>query len=248
MARKPLSVERQQDAERLKNVWERFKAVVKSRGEKVTQEDVSDACGWGTQGAFSAYLNARTPLNLDALVKLSSYFSVSPFEISPELAASIGSIVVTSSDNFDVNVEITSIKGLKRVPILTYVQAGNWREAIFLPAEDYTYTSVDVSDHTFGAYVVGDSMTPDFKHGDLIVIDTQIQPLPTDYVFAQNSKGEITFKKFRGRGVNENGCEVFDLVPINPDFPTIRSDRESVTIIGVIVEHRRTFKRSTRSV
>ncbi len=248
MARRPLSLERQQDADRLKKVWDKFKAEAKEKGSKVTQEDVSEACGWNTQGAFSAYLNGRTPLNLDALIKLSTYFGVPPYEISPELAAGIGAVSVINGEHLDGNAEVASIKGLKRVPILTYVQAGNYREAIFLPADDYTFTSVDVSPHTFAAHVVGDSMMDEFRDGDLIIIDTQVKPHPTDFVLAQNGNGEITFKKYRSRGLNEHGVEVFDLVPLNPDFPTIRSDREHVEIIGTVVEHRRMFKRSARYV
>lgn len=246
MARRPLSLERQQDADRLKKVWDKFKSEAKEKGSKVTQEDVSEACGWSTQGAFSAYLNGRTPLNLDALIKLSSYFGVPPIDISPELAAGIGAVSLINSDQLDGNVEIASIKGLKRVPILTYVQAGNYREAIFLPADDYTFTSIDVSPYTFGAHVVGESMMDEFRDGDLIIVDTQVEPQPTDFVLAQNGNGEITFKKYRSRGLNEHGVEVFDLVPLNPDFPTIRSDREHVEIIGTVVEHRRMFKRSAR--
>lgn len=246
MARKPLILERQRDAERLKDVWKKFQESEKSNGRKVTQEDVSAACGWNTQGAFSAYVNARTPLNLDALIKLSNYFNISPFEISPELASGINSAASITVDSLDNNAEVVAVKGLKRVPILTYVQAGNWREALFLPAEDYTFTSIDVSNRTFAAYVVGDSMMDEFKDGDLIIIDTDVMPAPTDFVFAQNDKGEITFKKYRSRGLNENGVEVFDLVPLNPDFPTIHSDRQHIEIIGTVVEHRRTFKKSSR--
>lgn len=246
MARKPLSFERQKDAERLKDVWNKFRESEKAEGRKVTQEDVSASCGWSTQGAFSAYLNARTPLNLDALIKLSGYFNVSPFEISPELAAGINTVATINADHMESNVEIASVKGLKRVPILTYVQAGNWRESIFLPADDYTFTSIDVSNQTFAAHVVGDSMMDEFRDGDLIVIDTQVKPHPTDFVLAQNGKGEITFKKYRSRGLNESGVEIFDLVPLNPDFPIISSDRQHVEIIGTVVEHRRTFKRSAR--
>ena len=73
MARKPLSLARQQDAERLKSIWAAYKDNARANGKKVTQDDVSEACGWATQGAFSAYLNARTPLNFDALIKLSSF-------------------------------------------------------------------------------------------------------------------------------------------------------------------------------
>lgn len=246
MARKPLSIERQKDADRLKDAWNKFRESERLNGKKVTQEDVSAACGWATQGAFSAYLNARTPLNFDALIKLSNYFNINPYEISPELASGINTIATINSDSLDGNVDPIPMKGLKRVPILTYVQAGNWREAVFLPADDYTFTSIDVSNQTFAAHVVGESMMPEFKDGDLIIIDTQVAPAPTDYVFAQNMSGDITFKKFRSRGLNELGVEVFDLVPLNPDFPIIHSDRQHVEIIGTIVEHRRTFRKSPK--
>ena len=144
MVRKPLSVARQEDAARLKNEWDKYRDAMRAVGEKVTQEDVSEACGWSTQGAFSAYLNARTPLNLDALIKLSNYFGISPSEISPELAAGIES-VSGITDKMDNNVEAANIEGLKRVPILTYVQAGKWREAIHMPADDCVFVSIDVS-------------------------------------------------------------------------------------------------------
>jgi len=245
MARKPLSLARQQDAERLKSIWAAYKDNARASGKKVTQDDVSEACGWATQGAFSAYLNARTPINFDALIKLSNFFDVTPFEISPELASDIGSISSGVTDKMDNNLQAVEFDGLKRIPILTYVQAGRWREAIQLPADDYTFVAVDTSPSSFGAYVVGDSMLPDFKEGDLIIIDTQVPPQPTDYVMAECADG-ITFKKYRSRGVNENGVEVFDLVPLNPDFPTIRSDRSRVEIIGTVVEHRRTLKRQSK--
>ena len=244
MVRKPLSVARQEDAARLKNEWDKYRDAMRAVGEKVTQEDVSEACGWSTQGAFSAYLNARTPLNLDALIKLSNYFGISPSEISPELAAGIES-VSGITDKMDNNVEAANIEGLKRVPILTYVQAGKWREAIQMPTDDYVFVSIDVSPSTFGARVVGDSMMPEFKEGDLIVIDTEVDPQPTDLVMAESPEG-ITFKKYRSRGINDDGVEVFDLVPLNPDFPTIRSDRSKVEIIGTVVEHRRTLRKQSR--
>ena len=245
MVRKPLSMARQEDAIRLKNTWDSFKDAMRASGKKVTQEDVSDACGWSTQGAFSAYLNARTPLNLDALIKLSSYFDVPPSEISPELAAGIHAVASNITDKMDNNLEAVNIDGLKRVPILTYVQAGRWREAIQLPADDYVFVSIDISPSTFGARVVGDSMMPEFKEGDLIIIDTEVDPQPTDLVMAESPEG-ITFKKYRSRGIGEDGVEVFDLVPLNPDFPTIRSDRSKVEIIGTVVEHRRTLRKQSK--
>ena len=103
MARKPLSIERQQDAVRLRSAWDGFKEDARIKGKKVTQEDVSEACGWGTQGAFSAYLNGRTPLNLDALIKLSNYLGKNPADISPELAAGIESVSLSFTEPLKKN-------------------------------------------------------------------------------------------------------------------------------------------------
>ncbi|MGL5041357.1 MAG: S24 family peptidase, partial [Aeromonas sp.] len=45
------------------------------------------------------------------------------------------------------------------------------------------------------------------------------------------------------RGYGEDGQEVFELVPLNDDYPTMRSDRQPIQIIGSMVEHRRRRKR-----
>lgn len=39
------------------------------------------------------------------------------------------------------------------------------------------------------------------------------------------------------------GAEYFELVPLNPDYPVIRSDMEHAHIIGPAVEHRRFIRR-----
>ena len=54
---------------------------------------------------------------------------------------------------------------------------------------------------------------------------------------------EWTFKKYRPRGINEHGQEVYELTPLNPDYPTMRSDREPCRILGVMIEHRRLYRR-----
>lgn len=66
---------------------------------------------------------------------------------------------------------------------------------------------------------------------------------PGDYVVAKNGSEYATFKKYRARGVNENGEEVFELVPLNPDFAALNSAVEKISIIGVVVEHRRQMRR-----
>ncbi|CAI0838292.1 Peptidase S24-like [Serratia quinivorans] len=86
-------------------------------------------------------------------------------------------------------------------------------------------------------------MEPEFKEGDLIIVDPELNPLPGDYVVAKNGEHEATFKKYRARGVTQDGQDVFELVPLNPDYPTKSSLTEHIEIIGVLVEHRRLLRR-----
>lgn len=85
-------------------------------------------------------------------------------------------------------------------------------------------------------------MEPEFKEGDIIIIDPEVAPSPGNYVVAKNSEEEATFKKYRPRGVNEKGEHYFELVPLNPDFETMRSDHQSITIIGTAVDHVRRLR------
>lgn len=141
------------------------------------------------------------------------------------------------------NVEPAVIPQGNRIPILSYVQAGNWREiceqaTTFDGNVEYVMASVDIGPCGFGLWIRGHSMTPMFNEGDLVIIDPDEQPRPGDYVVAKNGSEEATFKKYRPRGIDENGQEVFELVPLNDDFPTMHSDRQHIEIIGVMVEHR----------
>lgn len=141
------------------------------------------------------------------------------------------------------NVEPAVIPQGNRIPILSYVQAGNWREICeqatgFDGNVEYVTASVDIGSQGFGLWIRGRSMTPMFNEGDLVIIDPDEQPRPGDYVVAKNGSEEATFKKYRPRGIDESGQEVFELVPLNDDFPTMHSDRQHIEIIGVMVEHR----------
>jgi SOS-response transcriptional repressor LexA len=144
--------------------------------------------------------------------------------------------------------------GKRQVPVLSYVQAGHMTEAgcvdLSQVYDDYLTTDLELSEQSFALEIKGDSMvappgTADesFYEGDRIVVDCRVTPLPGDYVVARNGDHEATFKKYRPRGVDEQGREVFELLPLNPDYPPMRSDRQAIQIIGVMVEHRRYRKR-----
>jgi len=106
------------------------------------------------------------------------------------------------------NVEPAVIPQGNRVRILRYIQVGSWREMCELA------TNFDGN------------------------VDPDESPRLGDYVVAKNGGEEATFKKYRPRGIDENGQEVFELVPLNDDYPTMNSGRQHIEIIGVMVEHR----------
>ncbi|MFD2755690.1 S24 family peptidase [Comamonas terrae] len=144
------------------------------------------------------------------------------------------------------NVEFEMPQGVRRVPLISWVQAGAWKEIVntFAPgdADDWLITSDKVSNQSFVLRIRGNSMEPDFKEGDTVVIDPNIKPRPGSFVAAKNGREEATFKKYRPRSIDLLGNEVFELVPLNEDYPTMRSDEMPIEIIGTMVEHRRYFK------
>ena len=106
------------------------------------------------------------------------------------------------------------------MPVLTWVQAGALRSAEDLfpyagAAEEYLSVSVRGA-HCFVLRVRGESMLPDFREGDMIVIDPDLAPRSGDFVVAVvDDTGEATFKRY----LKKKDGEV--LMPLNPDYTPI---------------------------
>ncbi|MGU5549175.1 helix-turn-helix domain-containing protein [Aeromonas hydrophila] len=136
---------------------------------------------------------------------------------------------------------------IHRIPVISYVQAGVWTAPNEIRECDgnmaYITTDLDLGDRAFAIVIRGNSMEPEFTEGDLVLIDPDEPLHPGDFVVAKNGEEEATFKKYRPRGYGEDGQEIFELAPINDDYPTMRSDRQHIQIIGTMVEHRRRRKR-----
>jgi SOS-response transcriptional repressors (RecA-mediated autopeptidases) len=130
---------------------------------------------------------------------------------------------------------------VRKVPLISYVQAGALVESTPIHDIDgnfeYVLTDVELSEHSFALRVIGDSMEPDFKEGDIVIIDPEIEPAPGEFVVASNGSHEATFK------ISPNKHWLawkthFDLVPINTDYATVSSAEIPIKIIGTMVEHR----------
>lgn len=125
-----------------------------------------------------------------------------------------------------------------KVPLISWVQAGNWQEAIDIypsgDAENWIETTMPVKDHTFALRVSGDSMEPDFPAGVLIVVEPDLDPRSGDYVIAKNGD-EATFKQ-----LTKDGPDWY-LKPLNPRYPIKRLESHC-KIIGVVLEQIRRYR------
>ncbi|MDR6542937.1 SOS-response transcriptional repressor LexA [Acinetobacter bereziniae] len=138
---------------------------------------------------------------------------------------------------------------LRTIPLLDYVQAGLFHEVGYdginpIGASWTTYES-QRPECVFALKVEGYSMSPEFMPGDELVVDGSLEARPGTLVIAQEVKHGVastTFKKYRVIGVNEFGVDIIELVPLNPDYPTLNSTQINISIIGVVVAHNRKFK------
>lgn len=154
---------------------------------------------------------------------------------------------IPTSDKNDPNFSnvVINESPLRRIPILDFVQAGSFYESgydgIHPKGETFTTYIGCKPESVFSLEVSGLSMIPEFAPGDKLVVDAAKEPYPGCYVIAQNGSHEATFKKYRAIGYDEHGRETFELVPLNPDFPIMNSTQQEIRIIGVVVEHLRSF-------
>lgn len=127
------------------------------------------------------------------------------------------------------------------------MQAGQWREVVYdgVNPRGHSFTVYEGKDPkaVFSVQVEGMSMADKFMPGDELVVDAALEPQPGDFVIAQNGDYEVTFKKYRVIGFDEEGREIFELIPLNPDFPAYNSKQHPISIIGVVVRHAQKFRK-----
>lgn len=120
-----------------------------------------------------------------------------------------------------------------QVPLINKVAAGYPREFTDLAyparvADEYV-SCPDVDDpDAFAARVVGDSMSPDYREGDIIIFSPARTPRNGNDCFVRLERDhETTFKRVYFEA-GENGAELIRLQPINNTYPPRVVDREEV--------------------
>lgn len=138
------------------------------------------------------------------------------------------------------NAEPAKIKKLRPVPIISWVMAGKWNEVsdIFQPGDAEDWIESDVKGKSvFALRVKDDSMEPEFREGDIIIVNPHVDTKPGDYVIVKNDENEATFKQLKKFG------DVYVLHPLNDSkYPDIElSGKHKYRIIGKVVEKKKKY-------
>ena len=137
------------------------------------------------------------------------------------------------------NVEPEIRELIKTVPVISWTQAGNWREV----SEEYQnggyeeYIQTDTKGE-FALKIRGDSMEPEFYEGDIIVVNPYLKQEHNDYIVLCNEEGEATFKQLK-----KYGKATRILHPLNPKYEDIELKRDvQYRVIGVVIEKKRKYR------
>lgn len=131
------------------------------------------------------------------------------------------------------------------VPVIDGARAGDWTKpedaAQLSPSGECLQTDLGLGIDAFAFMVQSRSMAPEFQPGDKVIIDPEVEPKPGDFVMAKrDSDDEATFKKYRLKHAADDGDDVVELMPLNPDWPALMIDADNPgRILGTMVEHRR---------
>ena len=137
-------------------------------------------------------------------------------------------------DKFNRNVEPATLGKLMNIPLLTWVQAGDMTEyddRYPYPGCSDEYISTDLTgEHIFALRVKGESMSPKFLDGDIVIVNPDAQVDNGDYVIVKDVVNSETMLKQLKKYSND----LLVLHPLNPSFSDVEFDKNYV-IIGRVV-------------
>ncbi|MBJ8405461.1 LexA family transcriptional regulator [Citrobacter cronae] len=201
----------------METVGQRIKAL--RRVTKTSQKELGKFCGVSDVAVGYWEKDINVPGG-ESLSKLAKYFNTS-----------IDYIL------YGTEFEGNLITKMRRIPVISWVQAGQFTECkaaeVFSEVDKWVETSLRIGDSSFALEVKGDSMTnpnglPTIPEGATVIVDPDAEPLNGKIVVARlDGTNEATVKKFV-----IDGPQKF-LVPLNPRYPNI-SINGNCLIIGVV--------------
>lgn len=201
----------------METVGQRIKAL--RRVTRTSQKELGKFCGVSDVAVGYWEKDINTPGG-EALSKLAKFFNTS-----------IDYIL------YGAEFEGKLVTNMRRVPVISWVQAGQFTECraaeVFSEVDKWVDTSLKVGDNSFALEVKGDSMTnpnglPTIPEGATVIVDPDTEPRHGKIVIARlDGTNEATVKK-----LVIDGPQKF-LVPLNPRYPNIPINGNCL-IIGVV--------------
>ncbi|CAH6255081.1 helix-turn-helix domain-containing protein [Pantoea agglomerans] len=128
--------------------------------------------------------------------------------------------------------------GLHQIPLLAQRGVPQWlNEAGSVRHELLMHNDMALSQQSFAFRVEEQAMTPAILRNDVVIIDPRQSPQPGDCVLVLQQQAAL-LRTWRQRRI-ENGVMQFELAPVNINFPELHSSRDSLKLIGTLVELRR---------
>lgn len=201
MKRRDLTTEEINECARLKAIYEARKEEARAHGLRLNQTDVAEQCGWANQSAFSQFANARIPLNLEALLKLSNVLNFDINEVSPRMGKLIG-MSGEKKDNFKMEGHILPRDDDVEIPLIKQVElcavAGNFsineyktNNKIRFSKSNLIRLGISYS-NCVCVTVSGNSMEPEIPDKATVGIDTSKQDIIDGKIYAVVINNELT--------------------------------------------------------
>ena len=202
-----------------------------------SQREFAKRYNLGTAGNLWQYLSGRRSLNAKIASSIAQALNIAVEDFSPRLAKEIAKLQVgTNVTPLD---QEKYLRERKQLPLITFAQAGAMTNIADVMPDEYAETIDEYPEGCFAVKVSGDSMTPVFHDGNIAIIDPSRSPSTGCYVLAKSELPgieEASLKQYFEVDFDEVGQPIFELRPLNPDYPSLHSERHKLQIIGFVTE------------
>ena len=230
-------------ARNLRNIWE-----AKRESLGLTQEKAAEIMGFATQGAVSQYLNGRTALNTDTILKFASLLKVDPEDINPELKTLLDYVRRTGKEE-----EITQITSststqnehttLRLMDVYAKAGPGGFINNEFPDTIKSIEFSPEKVFDLFGRKslkgieiinISGDSMSPAINPRDVVFVDTHNEFFDGDGVYVFSFENSLFIKRLQR--VKGRKLAVKSDNPAYETFYIEESEMYDLRIIGKVIK------------
>lgn len=119
-----MTKEEQEAAANLRRIW-----AAKKEELGLTQAKAATLLGFNTQSSVSQYLRGDVPLNTDAVLGFARILGILPSEIQPSLSTIFQYPLALANTT-------SAPMGTRRIPVITFAQAGIWSASDVLTSGD----------------------------------------------------------------------------------------------------------------